>query len=107
MGRMAAAMRAAVGELSNKWRKLGVGIAHSYATLGRIGFEGRFDYAAIGSVTNLAVRLCAEAKDVQILIGGKVQAAVEAIAELEPLEALTLKGFHRQVSTSNVRAISP
>jgi class 3 adenylate cyclase len=98
--------------LSGRWRKqgfnlgFGMGIAHGYATLGRIGFEGRFDYAAIGSVTNLAARLCAEAKDGQILIDGKVQAAVEAIAELEPLEALTLKGFHRQVNASNVRAVS-
>ena len=110
--RMAAEMRAAVGELTGKWRKhgfdlgFGVGIAHGYATLGRIGFEGRFDYAAIGSVTNLAARLCAEAKDGQILIDGKVHAAVEAIAHLEPLEALTLKGFHRPIKASNVRAIS-
>ena len=110
--RMAAEMRAAVGVLTGKWRKqgfelgFGMGIAHGYATLGRIGFEGRFDYAAIGSVTNLAARLCAEAKDGQILIDGKVHAAVEAIADLEPLEALTLKGFHRQVSASNVRAVS-
>jgi len=110
--RMAAEMRAAVTGLSGRWRKqgfnlgFGMGIAHGYATLGRIGFEGRFDYAAIGSVTNLAARLCAEAKDGQILIDGKVHAAVEAIAELEPLEALTLKGFHRQVNASNVRAVS-
>ena len=98
--------------MTAKWRKLGyelgfgIGIAHGYATLGRIGFEGRFDYAAIGSVVNLAARLCAEAKDGQILIERKVHAAVETIAELEPLEALTLKGFHRPVSASNVRAIS-
>ena len=110
--RMAAEMRAAVGGLSAKWRKhgfelgFGVGIAHGYATLGRIGFEGRFDYAAIGSVTNLAARLCAEAKDGQILIDSKVGVAVEEIAELEPLDALTLKGFHRPVRASNVRAIS-
>ncbi len=110
--RMAAEMRAAVGDLTAKWRKhgydlgFGVGIAHGYATLGRIGFEGRFDYAAIGAVPNLAARLCDEAKDGQILIDGKVQAAVEVIAELEPLEALTLKGFHRPIKASNVRAIS-
>jgi adenylate cyclase len=110
--RMAHEMRAAVSDLSAKWRKhgfelgFGVGIAHGYATLGRIGFEGRFDYAAIGSVTNLAARLCAEAKDGQILIDGKVGVAVEAIAELEPLDALTLKGFHRPVRASNVRAVS-
>jgi adenylate cyclase len=110
--RMAHEMRGAVGDLSAKWRKhgfelgFGVGIAHGYATLGRIGFEGRFDYAAIGSVTNLAARLCAEAKDGQILIDNKVGVAVEEIAELEPLDALTLKGFHRPVRASNVRAIS-
>ena len=75
---MAAEMRAAVGDLTAKWRKhgfdlgFGVGIAHGYATLGRIGFEGRFDYAAIGAVPNLASRLCDEAKDGQILIDGKV-----------------------------------
>ncbi len=80
--------------------------AHGYATLGRIGFEGRFDYAAIGAVPNLAARLCEEARDGQILIDGKVGAAVEAIAELEPLDPLTLKGFHRPINASNVRALS-
>ena len=110
--RMAAEMRAAVGELTAKWRKhgfelgFGIGIAHGYATLGRIGFEGRFDYAAIGAVTNLASRLCDEAKDGQILIDGKVHAAVEAIAELEPLEELRLKGFHRPIKAFNVRGVS-
>jgi adenylate cyclase len=97
--------------LTAKWRKhgfdlgFGVGIAHGYATLGRIGFEGRFDYAAIGAVPNLASRLCEEAKDGQILVDGKVQAAVEAIAQLEPLEAMKLKGFQRPIKASNVRAI--
>ena len=110
--RMAAEMRAAVGKLTARWRKhgfdlgFGVGIAHGYATLGRIGFEGRFDYAAIGAVPNLASRLCDEAQDGQILIDSKVRTAVEAIAELEPLEALTLKGFHRPIKAANVRAIS-
>ena len=110
--RMAAEMRAAVGDLTGKWRKhgfdlgFGVGIAHGYATLGRIGFEGRFDYAAIGAVPNLASRLCDEAKDGQILIDGKVCAAIEEIAKLEPLEDLRLKGFHRPIKAANVRAIS-
>jgi adenylate cyclase len=110
--RMAAEMRAAVGALTAKWRKhgfdlgFGIGIAHGYATLGRIGFEGRFDYAAIGAVPNLASRLCDEAKDGQILIDGKVRAAVEAIAEIEPLEELRLKGFHRPINAANVRAVS-
>jgi adenylate cyclase len=110
--RMAVQMRAAVSDLTVKWRKqgfdlgFGVGIAHGYATLGRIGFEGRFDYAAIGAVPNLAARLCEEARDGQILIDGKVRAAVEAIAQLDPLEELKLKGFHRPIKASNVRAIS-
>ncbi len=109
--RMAAEMRAAVGELTAKWRKhgfelgFGIGIAYGYATLGRIGFEGRFDYAAIGAVPNLAARLCDEAKDGQILIDGKVKVAVEAAAQLEPLEELRLKGFHRPIKAFNVRAV--
>jgi adenylate cyclase len=110
--RMAAEMRAAVGALTAKWRThgfelgFGIGIAHGYATLGRIGFEGRFDYAAIGAVPNLAARLCEEAMDGQILIDGKVKAAVEASAQLEPLEELKLKGFHRPIKAFNVRAVS-
>jgi adenylate cyclase len=110
--RMAAEMRAVVGELTAKWRKhgfdlgFGIGIAHGYATLGRIGFEGRFDYAAIGAVPNLASRLCDEAKDGQILVDGKVSAAVEGVADLEPLDELKLKGFHRPVKAANVRGIA-
>ncbi len=110
--RMAAEMRTAIGELTANWRKhgyelgFGVGIAHGYATLGRVGFEGRFDYAAIGSVPNLASRLCDEAKDGEILVDGKVQVAIEAIAQLEPVEDLKLKGFHRPIKAANVRAIT-
>ncbi len=110
--RMAAEMRATVGVLTAKWRKhgfdlgFGIGIAHGYATLGRIGFEGRLEYAAIGAVPNLASRLCSEAKDGQILIDNKVIAAVEAIADLEPLEALTLKGFHRPIRAANVKTVT-
>lgn len=109
--RMATRMRSAVGDMSSKWRKygfelgFGIGIAHGYATLGCIGFEGRFHYAAIGTVANLAARLCAAAKDGQILIDGKVQAAVESFADLEPMQALELKGFHRPVKAFNVRAV--
>ena len=110
--RMAVEMRTVVGDLTAKWHKcgfdlgFGVGIAHGYATLGRIGFKGRFDYAAIGAVTNLASRLCDEAKDNQILIDGKVCTAVEEIAELEPLQDLKLKGFHRAIKAANVTSIS-
>jgi adenylate cyclase len=110
--RMAVEMRTAVGDLTAKWHKhgfdlgFGVGIAHGYATLGRIGFEGRFDYAAIGTVTNLASRLCDEAKDGQILVDGKICVAVEQVAELETVQELKLKGFQRPISAANVRAIS-
>jgi adenylate cyclase len=110
--RMAAEMRSAVGALTAKWRKhgfelgFGIGIAHGYATLGRIGFEGRSEYAAIGAVPNLASRLCDEAKDGQILIDNKVRAAVETVAELEPVAELKLKGFHRPVAAANVRGVS-
>ena len=109
--RMALAMRQRVGELTEKWRKrghqlnFGVGLAQGYATLGRIGFEGRFDYAAIGRVTNLAARLCAEAQGGQILVSQRVYAAVEALVEAELLGELELKGFHRPVTVYNVAAL--
>src|SRR6516164_5001193 len=108
---MALEMREQVGELLVKWRKqgyelgFGVGIAHGYATLGRIGFEGRFDYGAIGTVVNLAARLCADAKDGQILVDPKVQAAIEERTSTEPAGELVLKGFHRPVRAFNVCAL--
>jgi class 3 adenylate cyclase/CheY-like chemotaxis protein len=106
--RMAVALRARVGELSEQWRKrghelgFGLGIAMGYATLGKIGFEGRVDYAAIGTVTNLASRLCDEALAGQILVSQRVQAELETIAETEPVGPLTLKGFSRPVTAFNV-----
>ena len=106
--RMAAAMRARFGTLSRGWRKygyelgFGVGIAHGYATLGRIGFEGRSDYAAIGSVVNLAARLCGEAEGGQIIVERKVLGQIEGKVESEPLGALTLKGFSRPVAAFNI-----
>ena len=109
--RMAVAMRRRVGELSVGWRKrghqlaFGVGIAQGYATLGKVGFEGRFDYAAIGSVTNLASRLCDEAKPEQILISQRVYASVEDLVEVEAVSDLTLKGFVRPVAVYNVVAL--
>jgi class 3 adenylate cyclase len=111
--RMAVEMREAVSELAAQWRKLGhdlgfgLGLAHGYVTLGRIGFEGRSDYAAIGTVANLAARLCAEAKNNQILVESKVRAAIEDIAELVPVGDLTLKGFQRVVSAFNVASLKP
>jgi class 3 adenylate cyclase len=106
--RMAVAMRDSVSELSEKWRKrgheldLGVGIAQGYATLGKIGFEGRFDYAAIGTVTNLASRLCDEARAGQILFSQRIYGAVEKLVDVEPVGELTLKGLHRPVVAYNV-----
>jgi class 3 adenylate cyclase/CheY-like chemotaxis protein len=109
--RMAVEMRDGVANLALKWRKLGhelgfgMGIAHGYATLGRIGFEGRYDYSAIGTVVNLAARLCAEARAGQILVDGKVHMAIEALTETEPLGELVLKGMQRPVSAFNVIAM--
>lgn len=109
--RMSAEMRAAVAELAGKWRKhghelgFGVGIAQGYATLGRIGFEGRFDYAAVGTVVNLAARLCAEAASGQILIDRKVQAAVETLAVTNPVGELSLKGLQRPVPAFQVQSL--
>jgi len=106
--RMAVAMREGVGELAGRWRKrghrldFGVGIATGYATLGRIGFEGRFDYGAIGPVTNLASRLCDEARGGQILISQRVHAAVEELVEAEPAGEFELRGFHRPTTAYNV-----
>ena len=109
--RMALAMRAGVEALTGRWRKLGfdlhlgMGVAQGYATLGAIGFEGRWDYGAIGTVTNLAARLCGEAKSGQILIDGKVHTAVETLADTASVGELELKGFHRPIAAFDVRAI--
>jgi adenylate cyclase len=109
--RMAVAMRQRVGELTGTWRKrghqldFGVGIAQGYATLGKIGFEGRFDYAAIGTVTNLAARLCGEATGGQILISQRVHAAVEGLALIEPVGELWLKGFGKPVPAFSVHEL--
>jgi class 3 adenylate cyclase len=110
--RMALAMRDRVAELIVKWRKrgyeldFGVGIAQGYATIGAIGFEGRWDYGAIGTVTNLAARLCGEAKPGQILISKRLLGKVEELIEVEPVGELTLKGFHRSVTTCNVLCLA-
>ena len=108
--RMALAMRDRVGELAAGWRRrgydlaVGIGIAQGYATLGAIGFEGRLDYGAIGAVTNLAARLCAEAAGGQVLVSQRVAAAVEGLAAVEPVGPLSLKGFARPVPAFAVSA---
>lgn len=109
--RMAVAMRTRVQDLASGWARrgydlaFGAGIAQGYATLGRIGFEGRFDYGAIGSVTNLAARLCAEAAPWQILVTQRVSTEIEDIAVSEPVGELTLRGFSRPVPAFNVRGV--
>jgi class 3 adenylate cyclase len=106
--RMAVAMRSRVQDLKTKWTKrgylldFGVGIASGYATLGAIGFEGRLDYGAIGTVTNLASRLCDEARGGQILISQRVYGEVEELVEIEPGGELTLKGFLKPVPAFHV-----
>lgn len=111
--RMAVAMRERVDELVRAWRKrgyeldFGVGIAQGYATLGAIGFEGRWDYGAIGTVTNLAARLCGEAQPGQILISRRLYGALEDRVEAEPVGEMSLKGFSRPVSVYNVTALKP
>jgi class 3 adenylate cyclase/CheY-like chemotaxis protein len=106
--RMALTMRDRVGELTFKWRKrgyeldFGVGIAQGYATIGGIGFEGRWDYGAIGTVTNLASRLCGDAKPGQILVSQRLLGTVEDLIEVEPVGELVLKGFHRSITAYNV-----
>jgi class 3 adenylate cyclase len=106
--RMALAMRERVTPLCEQWRKrgheldLGIGIAQGYATIGAIGFEGRWDYGAIGTVTNLAARLCGEAKPSQILVTRRVAGDAEDLVETEPVGPLTLKGLAKPVPAFNV-----
>ena len=110
---MALEMRVTIGALIEKWCRLGhdlgfgIGIAHGFATLGTIGFEGRFDYAAIGTVSNVASRLCDEAKPGQILISPRVLMAVEKDVTVEPVGEFALKGIRRPVPTCNVLAAFP
>jgi class 3 adenylate cyclase len=106
--RMAMAMRERIVGLTDSWRKrgfdldFGIGIAQGYATIGAIGFEGRLDYGAIGTVTNMASRLCGEAKPGQILLSQRVASGVEGIAHCETVGELALKGFQRPVKAYNV-----
>lgn len=109
--RMALAMQERFRPLADAWSKqgfelqLGIGLAHGYATLGAVGFEGRWDYACIGSVSNLAARLCAEAKGGEILTNQKTYARVEAAVSGEPAGDLVLKGISRAVPAVRITAI--
>jgi class 3 adenylate cyclase/putative methionine-R-sulfoxide reductase with GAF domain len=108
---MALKMREAIGSLIENWRRwghdigFGIGIAHGYATLGTIGFEGRFDYAAIGTVANVASRLCDEAKPGQILISPRVLTALGDAVTVEPIGEFALKGIRRPLAAHNVLAL--
>jgi GAF domain-containing protein len=110
---MALDMRSAIGGMIEKWRDLGhdlgfgIGIAHGFATLGTIGFEGRFDYAAIGTVSNVASRLCDEAKPGQILVSPRVRLAVDKAVTVEAVGEFTLKGIRRPMMTYNVLGSLP
>jgi class 3 adenylate cyclase/CheY-like chemotaxis protein len=106
--RMAVELRSAMSELKATWRKRGheldfsVGIALGYATLGKIGFEGRYDYGAFGSVLNLASRLCDEALPGQIVVSERILSEIEELVEAEPVGELTLKGFMKPVAAFSI-----
>jgi class 3 adenylate cyclase len=108
---MAVAMRDRVAGLAARWRKqgyeldFGVGIAQGYATIGAIGFEGRWDYGAVGTVTNLAARLCGEARPGQVLVSRRVLSAVEDRVVAEPVGDLALRGFLKPMPAFNVVAV--
>ena len=109
--RMALAMRDRIAERSSHWKKrgydlgIGIGIAQGYATIGAIGFEGRLDYGAIGTVTNLAARLCGEAKSGQILTNQKTFGAIAERVDAEPLGELSLKGLVAPVCAYSIIAL--
>jgi adenylate cyclase len=109
--RMAVAMRTRVRDLAEGWARRGhdlgfsVGIAQGYATLGRVGFEGRFDYAAIGSVTNLASRLCDHAAPWQILAAQRVRTGAEDVVVSDYVGELTLTGFSRPMPAFDIKGL--
>lgn len=109
--RMSLAMRTRVRGLAESWARqghdlaLGIGIAQGYATLGKIGFDGRFDYAAIGSVTNLAARLCADADAWQILVTERVYSAAGSLVVGEDAGSRELRGFSRSVHAFDIRGV--
>jgi adenylate cyclase len=109
--RMACAMRDRADDLARTWRRaghelaFGVGVGVGYATLGRVGFEGRYDYTAIGTVANQASRLCDEALGGQILVSGRLYGMVEELVEAEPAGELPLKGFQRAVAAFNITGL--
>lgn len=111
--RMALTMHERLAPLATRWRKRGydlqlsAGIAHGYATIGAVGFEGRWDYGAIGTVTNLAARLCDEATPGQTLVTQRMLASVEDLFDVEVVGDLQLKGFHKPIRSYNVIRSTP
>jgi class 3 adenylate cyclase len=111
--RMVVEMHRALAALTAQWRKrgfeldFGAGVAQGYATIGAIGFEGRWDYGAVGTVTNLAARLCGEAQAGQILASQRVVSAIDDLAQVEPVGALQLKGFVKPVPAFNILGLKP
>ena len=109
--RMALAMRDKMGDLTVRWHKrgfdlsMGIGLAQGYATIGAIGFEARWEYGAIGTVMNLASRLCGEAKSGQILLPQRLLGMIEQLVDVEYVGELVLKGFHRPIKTYNVLSL--
>ncbi len=109
--RLAVAMREATAELVRGWSLLGhglgfgVGVAFGFATLGEVGFDGRYDYTVVGNVANLAARLCDEAAPGEILVSGRVRLAVEQVALTEPVGDVALRGFQRPVAVHRVRGL--
>jgi class 3 adenylate cyclase len=111
--RAALAMHDRFAELAEGWHRrgydlgLGIGISVGYATLGRIGFEGRYDYAGVGAVTNLAARLSSAAAAGETLLSQRAFAAVEGRVDAEPTEELSLKGFSHAVVAYRVTGLRP
>jgi adenylate cyclase len=111
--RMAVDMQARIAELARDWRRrgydlpMGIGISQGFATMGQIGFEGRRDYGAVGSVVNLAARLCSEARGGQILLSARAFGHVEELVSAEPVGPLQLKGFQAPVMAYSVSGIKP
>ena len=109
--RMSISMQEHFTEMLTKWRNrgynlaMGIGIASGYATLGKIGYEGRWDYGVIGTVANIAARLCDSAQAGQILVQKRVLKKLEGLFEAESIGELSLRGLHRPVSTLNITAI--
>lgn len=109
--RMALEMQEEFARLARAWSRrgydlnIGIGMAQGFATLGAIGFEGRMDYGAIGTVCSLAARLCAQALGGQTLVSQRALGSIEDLVEFERIGELTLKGFQKPVSAFNVRAL--